>query len=758
MGLFSSEYKTYVDTSVVRVIEDDQVPDITRNSVVEAVVKGEPLVETITENLINDAVLHYNKAYNYAKRGEYVYGLPDAYILTNGRGATEVKAAIESETGETISIEYLEFSSLNHTHMAWEHLYNTLGYDRTSNEITGLSSQVGFPVYLDYILPVFKLSEDAEPELGQWAQWGESSLSGYTPNRPENQTKDSYLKTNFRSGLNETDSFEIHYVWEDSDSIQTDTVVIDLSTYPEQEYYQARYTYLDAQSDLQVRHWTYRLGAGTHPDLDSIYNPAASGTGTFFPFVVLRSEKSNRADISLHSSNEYLTTQKLLSYLSIDYQQLSDALHDNPDISDVEQAVMLMGVPANSTDQIELAYLYLFFDELNTNTPYSEVEENPYKISINRTLQALYTGSNNVIEVPRASYAIVFQDADFRMTLSYGGITKRLKSGSLGPIGFLETVETTEEFSTSVYDTQEISSISHKLERSPGINRVYRKQVSEGFYEEITVIDPTIRFSIRGSNGVVGSAKDSRLIIPLDKTITDQLSLVQRSKLYPRSLHFVFNSYVKVKLEWYQTSVFKALITFVAVVFIIYTGGAGAFITSLAAAASAGVVALALFLLKVIVYQYLINSTFRILVKEAGIELSFIIAVFAVAAGVVEMQGALPGIGESLATVLLQTTNGLVRGITAQTQDDYEDLLADVERFELLKEDKLDDLSAANALLKQDVSLSPFVVFGERPEDYFNRTIHSSNPGLQGIKFVESFVSASLTLPDINDSLGGIHV
>lgn len=763
MGIFSSKYKTYVDTSTVRLVPDEQIPDVGRNSMIEAVLKDQSVSSVLTENLLNDATGKYQRAYAYAKSGDYYYGLPDATVLTNGRGATDVINAIETETGETITVEYVEFAPINNVHMGWQELYNTLQYDRTSNEIKSLSSQVGFSVYLDRIVPVFRLDADTEPDVGAWAEWGESSISGWTPEREYNNTYNSYLSTLYKVDLLFTDSVEIHYVWLDSnDTIQRGTSVVDLSSYDgEQEYFQVRYTYTDAQLVVQTRHWTYLPGSGTYPNLDQVYGFDYVDPGSYFPFVIFRRDGENRADPAYHGTQEFQSTQKLLSYYGMDFEAVSESIHQNPDINDVDQAVLLMGVPANSTNQLDMAYLFEFFNRLNEDTPFSEVESNPYKVSVTvpSWAQKDFDPLNPVVvEVPRASYAVVFQDADFKMTLSYGGIIKRTRSGSIGAVGSFSSTQTTTQYSTSFYNTAEDGFLTHLPERSSGINRVYRKQVAHNFYEEILVIDPSMRYTINAGKGVVAHANEDKLIIPLDRELCNKFSQLEKSQLYPRSLHFVFNSRVKVKLEWYETTFFKGLLTFAVVVVAIITGGTGSILSSFVTAATAGVAALSLFILKLVVYRFIFDYSFRLLIKEIGAKAAFTIAILGVAAGLSASQGLIPDITSTFSPNLLQASTGLIRSISGQTQEDFENLLKQSEDFELIKQEKLSELEQANSLLTQKVTLDPFTVFGEAPSQYFDRTAHGGNIGTVGIEYIESYVDMSLTLPDINDTLGGIHV
>jgi hypothetical protein len=46
------------------------------------------------------------------------------------------------------------------------------------------------------------------------------------------------------------------------------------------------------------------------------------------------------------------------------------------------------------------------------------------------------------------------------------------------------------------------------------------------------------------------------------------------------------------------------------------------------------------------------------------------------------------------------------------------------------------------------------VVFGEKPDEYYARTIHSGNVGLESMNIVQNFVDISLRLPTMQETAG----
>ena len=66
-----------------------------------------------------------------------------------------------------------------------------------------------------------------------------------------------------------------------------------------------------------------------------------------------------------------------------------------------------------------------------------------------------------------------------------------------------------------------------------------------------------------------------------------------------------------------------------------------------------------------------------------------------------------------------------------------------------------EQLEATSAQLLGDNLLKqvPYVVLGESPAGYFNRTVHSGNIGAQSISMIRNYVDLSLQLPKPSDTL-----
>lgn len=763
MGLFSSKKKTVVDTSVVRVVEDNVVPNMLRDSLVQSTFEGRDLVPVITENVLNSQAIKFDRAYRYAERGDYYYGLPNASMLNNSPNTSVVQAAIEQDIGFPLEqLTYCKFAPLNHYHMGWQTLTEQYGYNRETNEITVLSGQIGHPVYLDYMTPTYNIEEVDSDELVDmgfeytaYNVWGKVSTSGWTPERSA-QTSASDLGlvrmegSIPRWGKQELDGVEIHYIWEDDKKTRHRAMfMVDLSDNdPDADFFQASFSYVDTNENVTKEgYWTYQDNSGRHPTVDRLYNLNYSTPGTYFPFAIFRRGKVNRTADAYKDTQEYKSTAKLVKYFGMDYAEMGKSIHENPDIKDIEQAVMMMGVPITSQDQVDLDYLWRFWSRAEQTSAFKGNANAPWG------LLGLYG---------IGQYVITIQDADFRIVLSYGGIQRLIKAGKIGKVGTYTNTSKKVELQTPAPTDLGLRRLIN-IGPKENINRIFRKQIDNSFYEEITVLNPYLRYDIYKGKGVVGGANDGRCLIPIDKELADDMGYLSKETLYHRSLHFVFNSRVTYKVKWYQTGFFKFVMTVVAIAITIWTGGAASFVNGLVAAIGAGLLATAVFFLKMLIRQLIFSAVFKLVVKELGAEVAFLAALVGAAYGIAKHQGwgmvADPTIGSRMLTV----ANGLVSGINANLQEAMASLQGAATGFAEYAESAMDELKKINEeldgpqlidpLLFVD-RMQPITVFGESPGDFYDRTIHSGNIGTQSYDYIQNYVDVSLKLPDFNDTMG----
>ena len=734
MGIFRSKFVTQVGTSVSRVIKDDTIPQSVKTGSIKSILNDGNLPDYVMEELVNSIGVRAERMYAYAENN-YVHGLPsgEIYASTQGRQEVEtvIEAVIERSEGQQVLIEYSRFGPPNTLHIGWMTLVQQYGYNQVTNELAVLSAQKGFPVYLEDMQVVVPASQVDTFEPGSLDQWGTAASAGYTPER--------LASTGFLSSLTgpspilkSTTATQmqllVSYVWKTAavlNPIQTESITIVPSGYDDEaDYFHAKYTF-----NNQTKYWMYRYGAGDYPTLDGVFVNGPTVSGEYFPFAYFR---YNKQSVILNKTTQaYRTSKKMVKFLGIDYDTMAEAIDGNPDIADVEQAMMVMAVPAVSTNPIEARYLFEYF-----NTLHSAMDGG--------TWSQLTNINSNLSGNPSTKHAIIIQDAQFKMSLTNDGIHKRIVAGSIGNVGTHNNSYESSGFETVFIDPETGNS---SITTTPIKTHVYRRQIAVGLYEEISVSNLKMTYFVFENYTTVGDENDSILLIPIDRSISKNYSIGDREILYSRSLHFVFNSRVVTKVKWYQTGVFRALLFIVAVVMAIYDGGAtlGAY---LGLSGTAAIVA-------TIVIQLIVGQVFAVVfkffVKAFGVEVAQAIAIIALLYGgyrLLQNGGSLQG---TWASQLLQLSSGLQ---SASLQDKFSDLLAQQDQFNLFVEEQEELLENTQKLLETSNLLAPYTIFGEKPEDFYNRTIHYGNIGTLGITAISSYVDIALTLPTLNDTVG----
>lgn len=726
MGLFSSKRVTQVGTSVSRLIGDDAVPQSGKAGMIRAILNEGNMPDYVMEELVASIGVRAERMYAYAENN-YVHGLPSGEVYSATQGRQQVEAVIEAFENQQVLIEYSRFGPPNTLHIGWMTLVNQYGYNQATNELAVLSTQKGFPVYLKDMVVVVPAALADTFEAGSLDQWGTSASAGYTPERlasvgnVRNLTSQSPI---FKSSTATQLQLNVTYVWKNATSIQEQSITIVPSGFDDEaDYFHAKYTF-----NNQTKYWMYRYGAGTYPTLDAVFVNGPAVSGEYFPFAYFRYNK--QSVISNKTTQAYLTSKKMVKFLGIDYDTMAETIDENPDIADVEQAMLVMAVPAVSTNPIEARYLFEYFDTLHA--------------AMGGTVSSGLTDISRLLSGDdKAKNTIVIKDSQFTMTLSNSGIHKRIVAGSIGSVGTHNNSYELSNFETEFVDA-ETGSIS--VTTTPLKTHVYRRQIAVGLYEEISVSNLKMTYFVFQNYTTVGDENDDILLIPIDRSISKNYSIGDREILYARSLHFVFNSRVVTKVRWYQTGIFSTLLFIVAVIITIYNPPAG-----LAALQLTGVALVVAAVVITLVIGEIVQAAFKLFVKAFGADVAQAIAIIALIYGgyrIFQNGGSLQG---TWASELLQLSSGLQ---SAALQDKFSDLLAQQDQFNLFVEEQEELLENAQKLLETSNLLAPYVIFGEKPEDFYNRTIHYGNIGTLGITAISSYVDIALTLPTLNDTVG----
>lgn len=741
MGLFSNEYVTTVGTQAMRIFDDKSyVPSVKVGMLKNAYSSDPQLVENVMEEMSHSIAHKAHRMYAYAK-SNYTHGLPFSRITSGVTGLEQVKAAIASERGTAVNIDYMQLGPPNIQHRGWTLLVSTLGYNPVTNKLGTLTASKGSDVYLVDMIVVARGSNLANRLPFTIAQWGPGATAGYTPKRlaqVNGQMGDMRGHTKMQVNASATtDAVIVKYIYLKDKVLTEEQVIINIPDMVEGDYYQVRYDYGPNLS--LTGYWTYKVGIGAYPAVDAIHTASFSAHGTFFPMAYVRFDKKNPTDTK--DSAEYKTTEKMLKHINLVYKDLITQIHTNPSIGDVEQAIVAMMVPAITTNQSEQQYLFDFFKQLYYASD-----------SINQ----LGAQTNSILKIidklyPNTQYgkAIIIEDKKFKTSLGFNNITQEIKVGDVCPVGkyisqhIAETTVSTPALTTG--GTATVNKIEDRF--------IYRYQIAKGLYEEIIVYDLYVTYYIFGIYTASGSGKDATLLIPLDYSITKAYNTNMREELYSRSLHMIVNARVITTLKWYQREWFRGFM--IVATFIITVASLGQTWKLLAAAIAAGATTYAIaYMIFIAVLKYMVVSFLtKTFVRIAGPKFAFIVAIIAVVVAI--SSGGMKGSSSTpWAADLLQTSTNLMKAIENDFTKSLSNLSKEIDRYKIYTETQTKLLEDANKLLESDNKMIPLIVWGERPDDFYNRTIHSGNIGIVGLDAIESYCDLMIKLPTMYDTIG----
>lgn len=742
MSIFKTRYKTTVATTVSRGIPDTMLPNAVKTGVFRGIFNGGQLVEHILEEVVSSIGVKAERMYRYAET-DYVHGLPSSSIHFSNAGQAAVQAVLTTLEGQSVTIKYSKYGPLNSLHFGWMAIVERYGYNAQTNELTVLSAAKGRPVYLADMVVMVAEATVAELENGSLDQWGISPRSGYTPKLglfsggPEAQAM--LRSTPYAIDLAASvDYLRVSYVWRDGyiheESLNIPITGLDVN----KNYFQAKYVVGGI-----TKYWRYQDDLGTHPTLDALFATSQDSLGKFFPFVYFRHKKKSVAKDP--NSVEYKSSTKLMKYLGMDYGDLAESINQNPDIDDVEQALFMMAVPADTTNELEQGYLFDFF-----NRAYLEsggmVRSSSVKIA--SIASAMSTTGRG------AETSIVIEDARSKMTLGMTGLYKQNKVGVVAPVGKHTSARIVQNVTnTSIAYADEFDTIGSPY---TWVSKVpchyYRKQVSTNIYEELQVYELNMSYRVWGDYETTSDDDGKILLVPIDHSITENYSAADREELYARSFHYVFNSRVVTKIKWYQGAFFRFVLIVVAVVITILGDYSGSALNAALLLEEYGLAAL--IILEGLATMAVVNVVMKLFVKLVGAEFALVFAAAVALYAGYQVFDTGSVAGAPWASDLLNLASGLVKEVgsfyTAEIQglqEEYTNFLSDA------KEQDAALQTAAN-LLKGDSLLSPFVIFGESCDDFYNRTVHAGNIGTVAFDAIHNYVDIALTLPKLDTTVG----
>jgi len=405
-------------------------------------------------------------------------------------------------------------------------------------------------------------------------------------------------------------------------------------------------------------------------------------------------------------------------------------------LSFVEDVFLTPYLPTSTETQTGLKYLFDFGELLIERQQYTKEEwiddiyggnykENEYGYPINETVKSIYYSKKTTNTI---------NDEEFRYSMLWRYADKNTYHGVVGKVG---------TYSINRYAglwLRAQGDFGFELLSAPTINY----QISETEYVSVTIADLQVTFKIKGeiTLPVTYYFGGDNCVIPIRRDILASYTGIKKSNILMESMSFIVFSLQKVKVKWYETSLFSAVVFVISVVAAIPTSG-----TSLGWGQLLDVA---------------VSIAISLLLTEIGEQIGGNLGAFIAAAAAVYI--AVNGVN-SLNIPSMPTAQALLAGVNqfsnvtmAILEDRLTELMGLRDEFLSSAKERLEQLREAEEGLTSKTNLAAYdpLYVGrmvsyfdahESPTQYYKRALEF-NPGVLSLSAIDEYVETLLELPE----------
>ena len=524
---------------------------------------------------------------------------------------------------------------------------------------------------------------------------------------------------------------------------------------------QVFYEVLQGNGETHWHIWIYSPASGLYPYL-------TFGFGTldsvgFFPIVPIRLNNENIIDNPDHAELAQ-SSKDLLRRINFDLDDFSAGLTDPDDptaLDDTDNAYLMFALNLNSDETIAKQYMYEYFKSLFYSQEWTQQEWFDHNEQIGPDL-SISIGSRNSLHIKDKWFDV---GIDIRIWFNF--ITLEVKSGLIGdpqpaydpyvikayPGDVDMNNADGDEISKSIIVGSEWSGTSVGEEYSYNTHLlILRKQISPTEFVELAIHglqhDMIIDERAKKINTNITTMDDGRFFIPISKDIVDKFNGRNESYIYYETFTFLAYAIDVNKLKWYEDPDFWKFVGLVAFVF-------GFDVSLLTAAIAEGVVSTMAYVAEQYLISLIMQKALGAVVDLVGGDVALILA--AVAATIAISYGEDVDIAGLInSDELLKMSTLTIDAVNTHVVDEM--LKLEVEMDEYLKsaKEKQEEIDNAYDLLDVGTELDIYAIthatsytdYNETPENFYNRTIHQTNPGVLSLDSIEHYVSGALRLPE----------
>lgn len=508
-------------------------------------------------------------------------------------------------------------------------------------------------------------------------------------------------------------------------------------------YYHVCYYPLDKYAEISgaMEFWFYDERSNQYPVLT--LPDVLVEESQYYPVIPIREDKVNMTAENLRDTELYLTSKRTLKFFGIDINALSDAVHESPDINDVQHAYVTVGVNIKDTNDYVLEYLFNYFLYLYDR---SEVTEQEFYYWLHN-----YSNNNDSTELPPTNIVRI-KDSHYDASVYYNYITTSIDEGVVadGKLGgFERIVSTGSSIALDENTYYEMSEYTIRCQITPRF--VQTVKVCGLIHESFVTAQGRGKFIKTTLNDAIHDDDDEKnnFIIPLNIDVCEGMSNLKANGVLYYSIRIVFHSMVKKKLKWYQTGLFRGIIMVISLVLTAY--GMGQFAAALMSTTT--VAQVVMLIVQTIAIGAAVNIAMDFLINVIGLELAMVVVLIASAVTMTNSNISFKDIGGfrlPSAVDLLQITNSMQNSLQNYIGDEISGVYSDMDEFIEYGKQLIDELEE----LKDSGVLNPYTMgivdtsmgVYETAEEFINRTTYDDNIGVLALETPSTFVERILTL------------
>ena len=697
MSIFSRT-KYYFGSATTLIM--DETPNLVGDSVKLSVVNNRDIANDLIANYMDSLHMKGKQLRRYAKT-YYTRGLPEGVTNYQKPKNDLVRVLLRSLLGFNVLIYKSVIDTADPLRFAFPFLTANRGYNVSTNIVTQPPYTVEQGLMVKVAYAEFK-----------------------SPTQIEIVYEHTTLEGTYVEGFRET-------------------IALDTTVNLGSRYYHVCYYPLDKYAEISgaMEFWFYDERSNQYPVLT--LPDVVTEESQYYPVVPIREDKVNMTAENLRDTELYLTSKRTLKFFGIDINALSDAVHESPDINDVQHAYVTVGVNIKDTNDYVLEYLFNYFLYLYDR---SEVTEQEFYYWLHN-----YSNNNDSTELPPTNIVRI-KDSHYDASVYYNYITTSIDEGVVadGKLGgFERVVSTGSSIALDENTYYEMSEYTIKCQITPRF--VQTVKVYGLIHESFVTAQGRGKFIKTTLNDAIHDDDEEKnnFIIPLNIDVCESMSNLKANGVLYYSIRIVFHSMVKKKLKWYQTSFFRGIIMIVSLVLTAY--GMGQFAAALMSATT--VAQVVMLIVQAIAIGAAVNIAMDFLINVIGLELAMVIVLIASAVALTNTKISFKDIGGfrlPTAVDLLQITNSMQNSLQGYIGDEISSVYSDMDEFIEYGKELMDELEE----VKDSGVLNPYTMgivdtsmgVYETAEEFINRTTYDDNIGVLALETPSTFVERILTL------------